>query len=119
MDKKILAIDDELFIRELVQDFLELENYHCETASNLEQAVQLIESGEHTFALILLDRNLEDKSPEEVIIELRAVQSETPIVIMTGDLDIPDDFLSKYNISAVINKPFQYDEFINTVKQSL
>jgi DNA-binding response OmpR family regulator len=38
MGKKILTIDDEDFIRDLVHDFLELEGIECDKAANVEDA---------------------------------------------------------------------------------
>jgi len=117
MDKKILTVDDEDFIRELVRDFLELEGIECETAPNLSEALGKLKDGD--FDLILLDRNLEDEKVEDVVTALRGIKKAIPIVIMTGDLDVPDEFINEYNISEIIHKPFQYDEFIKTVKKNL
>jgi DNA-binding NtrC family response regulator len=66
-----------------------------------------------------LDRNLEEKSVEDVITDLRKVRNDIPIIIMTGDLDIPSNFIEEYNISEVIHKPFQFDEFIKIVNNNL
>lgn len=117
MGKKILVIDDELFIRELVQDFLEIEGLFCKIAANLDEALALFK--EECFDLVLLDRNLGDMQAEEVLGELRAVQTKIPIIMMTGDLDIPEKLITDFNISTVINKPFQYDEFIDIINKNL
>ncbi len=117
MEKNILAIDDEIFIRELVQDFLEIEGMGCEIAANLKEALDIFKK--NSFDLILLDRNLEDKLVEDVVSALRKIQNDIPIIIMTGDLDVPDTFIKKYNIAAVIHKPFQYDYFIDVINKNL
>ncbi len=117
MEKKILVIDDELFIRELVQDFLEIEGIACNVAADIEEGLALL-NGE-AFHLILLDRNLGEMKAEDVLSRLRAIEKDIPIIIMTGDLDVPEECFSKYNISTVVNKPFQYDEFIKVIKKNL
>ncbi len=117
MTKKILTIDDEVFIRDLVQDFLELEGFFCKTAANLKEALLLLKK--ENYDLILLDRNLEDERAEDVIQNLRSINNEISIIIMTGDMDVPDNIISEFNISAIINKPFQYDAFIEVIKKNL
>jgi DNA-binding response OmpR family regulator len=54
--RKVLVVDDENFIRELVCDFLEFENIECDKAENQEVALELISKND--YDLILLDRNL-------------------------------------------------------------
>jgi DNA-binding response OmpR family regulator len=115
--KKILVVDDEAFIRELVKDFLEFENISCEEADDLDSAIDLL--SQSTFDLILLDRNLRNYKAEDIIKELRQVNQTIPIVILTGDHMVDEDFLTSINASGIIYKPFQVNEFLVKINSYL
>lgn len=53
MAKRILVVDDDLYIRELYEEILKDEQYTVETASNGEEALGKLQEG--GFDLVLLD----------------------------------------------------------------
>lgn len=111
--KKVLVIDDEDFIRELVKDFLELENILCDEAEDVQAAVKLVKS--HKYKLILLDRNLGNSKAENIIPELKEYSHDTPIVILTGDPQYDSSNLPKIGADSIIYKPFQVDGFMKKI----
>ncbi|MGE5343289.1 MAG: response regulator [Candidatus Omnitrophota bacterium] len=116
-EKKILVIDDEDFIRELVKDFLELEGVQCQDAETLNEAMKLLET--ETFDLILLDRNLGEIRTEDFIPELKKKsRNNVPILLLTGDqLDYP--LLKGVGANGIIFKPFQVSDFLDTIHKYL
>lgn len=116
-EKKVLVIDDEDFIRELVKDFLELDEVECLGAETREAALELVSN--HKFDLVLVDRNLGNIKAEEFITEIRDIQPEVPIVILTGDPNCGDKYLKDTGASGIIFKPFQVTEFMGCVNKFL
>ena len=116
-EKKVLVIDDEDFIRELIKDFLELESVRCVGAENAGQGLKLI--GEENFDLILLDRNLGKMRAEDFIAQIRCQQKNVPIVILTGDQQCSSDYLGKIGANGIIFKPFQVNDFMENIKKFL
>ena len=118
-EKKVLVIDDEDFIRELIKDFLELENVRCAGAENADQGLKLI--AEENFDLILLDRNLGKGKlkAEDLIAQIRSQQKNVPIVILTGDQQSGSDYLEKIGADGIIFKPFQVNDFMENIKEFL
>ncbi|GEM_PF-1042245 len=116
-DKKVLVIDDEDFIRELVKDFLEMDEVQCSTADTPEMALTLVT--QERFNLILLDRNLGKIKAEDLIIKLKSEQPGVPILILTGDQHIDEKYIKEVKAEGVIFKPFQIGEFLQTVKKYL
>jgi len=116
-EKKVLVIDDEDFIRELIKDFLELENVGCAGAENVDQGLKLI--AEENFDLILLDRYLGKLKAEDFIAQIRSQQENVPIVILTGDQQCSSDYLERIGANGIIFKPFQVNDFMKNIKEFL
>lgn len=115
--KKILVIDDEDFIRELVKDFLEMENIQCDGAETAEDGLGLLL--DNHYNLILLDRNLGKNKAEDIIQKIREVDTDIPILILTGDADCDDAYLERIGADGIVFKPFQVNDFIMKIKRSL
>lgn len=116
-EKKVLVIDDEDFIRELIKDFLDLAEIQCQGAENAEQGLKWI--AEETFDLILLDRNLGKFKAEDLIAQIKHHQKNVPIVILTGDQQSSRDYLEKTGANGIIFKPFQVNDFMENIKEFL
>ncbi|HLP44697.1 MAG TPA: response regulator [Candidatus Kapabacteria bacterium] len=108
--KKVLVIDDEEFIRDLVKEFLDTEEHHCDVAKDPEQGLNLI-ARQH-YDVILLDRNLGKNKAENVIHKIHMIAPEVPVVILTGDPECQEVFLEKIGASGVVFKPFQVTDLI-------
>jgi len=116
-EKKVLVIDDEDFIRDLVKEFLELSEVQCEETGSSEVALKLV--SEEDFHLILLDRNLGDYKAEDFITRIKAVRNDIPIVILTGDPRCDKKYLKRIGADGIIFKPFQVAEFTESVSKFL
>jgi two-component system alkaline phosphatase synthesis response regulator PhoP len=115
--KKILVIDDEEFIRDVVKDFLEMEDIHTEGAETSEQGLELMTR--NNYNLILLDRNLGEGKAERVIEQIRKINRDIPIIILTGDTECDEAHLKQIGAVEVVFKPFQMDEFVEKVNRFL
>lgn len=112
-EKKVLVIDDEDFIRELVKDFLEMEKIQCDGAETAEEGLELITA--NNYNLILLDRNLGKSKAEDIIQKIHDIDGGLPILILTGDADCDDAYQKKVGADGVVFKPFQVTDFIDTI----
>ena len=116
-EKRVLVIDDEDFIRELVKDFLEMDDVLCDGVANAEDAFKLI--AKVPFNLILLDRNLGTRKAEDVIATIRELNDQIPIIILTGDPHCDDDYLEEIGANGIIFKPFQVADFMKKISTYL
>ena len=115
--KKVLVIDDESFIRDLVSDFLDLKNIQCDEAENAKRALEKF--SKNRYSLVLLDVNLGKSSAAEVIIELKKIRTDVPILLLTGDPNYSPDYSGQIGADGIIYKPFQVDPFIENVMKFL
>ncbi|HEY5556731.1 response regulator transcription factor [Acetobacterium sp.] len=102
--KKVLVVDDEVKIIEVVKSYLESKGFTVFSAENGKQALNIFES--ENISLIVLDLMLPDMSGEEICMEIRK-KSRVPIIMLTAKVE-ESDMLKGLNIGAddYITKPF-------------
>lgn len=79
---RILVIDDEPSIRDLLHTVLTRRGHEVITASNGRNG--LARFREDRPGLTILDLKMPDKGGLEVLTEIRTIDQETPILILTG-----------------------------------
>jgi len=117
---KILIVDNNKEIIELVTQMLDETGYRFAEAYDGEQAVQMVQN--ERFDLILLDMKLPKMSGYEVIGRLKQNKRthDIPILIMSAfsvDMDNVDQ-ISDESIIPMIKKPFDINEIKKVVKES-
>lgn len=110
---KILIVDDEEKIVEVVKSYLEHSGYQVYTAYNGKQALEMFEKV--SPALVVLDLMLPDITGEEVCKILRK-KSRVPIMMLTAKVD-EDNILQGLALGAddYITKPFSLRQFVARV----
>lgn len=116
-EKKVLVIDDEDFIRELVKDFLEMDNVDCAGVGDIEEGLEIIQR--EKLSLILLDRHLGEHKAEDVIARIREISPKIPIVILTGDPQCDEEYREQAGADGIIFKPFQVADFMDSINKFL
>jgi len=82
MGSKILIVDDDAHLRETLRDLLEMEGYQVFEASSGAEAMSAVASD--FFHIILMDFNLTDKTGIEVIKDIRRLNTDSQILMMTA-----------------------------------
>ncbi len=117
MNEKILVVDDEPSIVDLIKMELEFEGYQVFTAYDGLEAVE--KALEIKPDLILLDIMLPKKNGYDVCREL-VPQLSTPIILLTAKTDIIDKVLGlELGADDYITKPFDNRELLARVKAHL
>jgi len=111
---KLLIVDDEEDILEILQFNLENEGFVIDTASSGEEALERL-TPEHK--LILLDVMMDGMSGFRLAEKLRKDNIQTPIVFLTAK-ETENDMLTGFSVGAddYIIKPFSIKEVIARVK---
>lgn len=107
--KRILVVDDEMDLREILRFNLEVAGYAVDTAASAEEALECL-SAEH--ALLLLDVMMEGRSGLELAQLLREERGlDTPIIFLTA-CSQEDDLLRGFAAGGddYISKPFSFRE---------
>ena len=118
--QRILVVDDEEDLCEILRFNLEAEGYEVETANSAEEALELITHHSSLITLILLDVMMDKMSGFEMAQRLREAGDNTPIIFLTAR-DAHDDQLQGFGVGAddYITKPFSFDTVLARVKAVL
>lgn len=111
--KKILVVDDEPKIVEVVKSYLEQSGYEVFEAYNGKQALEIFEK--IAPGLVVLDLMLPDFSGEEICQRIRK-QSRVPIIMLTAKVE-EEEILKGLDVGAddYITKPFSPRQLIARV----
>lgn len=114
MNEKILVVDDEAAIVDLIKMELEFEGYQVETAYDGEEA---IEKGKHWCPdLIVLDIMLPKVNGYDVCKTLSPIL-DVPIILLTAKTDIVDKVLGlELGADDYLTKPFDNRELLARIK---
>jgi DNA-binding response OmpR family regulator len=113
---RILVVEDEVKISDIVKAYLEKESFDVTVASTGEEAISAIKNG---FDLIILDLMLPDMDGEDICETIRK-DSDVPIIMLTAKTD-EDDRVTGLGLGAddYVVKPFSPRELVARVKALL
>ncbi|MFA9372527.1 MAG: response regulator transcription factor [Poseidonibacter sp.] len=112
---KILVLEDNERLLNLMKNSLEKENYKVDTFTNGEDALESLENG---YSCFILDINVPNIDGLSLLELLRLNHKETPAIIISSNHDL--EFIQKaYELSCddYIKKPFFILELIEKVKK--
>lgn len=111
--KKILVVDDELKIVEIIKTYLENSGYSVLSAYNGKDALDIFEKNRPN--LVILDLMLPDISGEEICMTIRK-KSRVPILMLTAKIE-EEDILKGLDIGAddYVIKPFSAKQLVARV----
>lgn len=112
---KILVVDDEKSIVNLIRMNLELEGYQVVISMNGIDAIEKFET--ERPELVILDIMLPDISGHEVIRKFQKIDSEIPVIMLTANSQINDKLLGlQLGADDYITKPFNSIELMLRIK---
>lgn len=119
--KRILVVDDEKPLRDILELTLCDEGYQVLTAADGNEAMELARTVH--FDLVVTDIRMPGKDGIETIKELRVLDRKLKIIAMSGGQPGGiGDYLTlakALGASAVLKKPFSSDHFISTLRAVL
>jgi CheY-like chemotaxis protein len=118
MKAKILVIEDEQDVLELLKDILIDNGHEVETATHGRQGLKMF--SEHHFDLVFTDLGMPEMSGWQVAKEVKKINKETPVALITGwEVQLDQSELKKSGVNLLVNKPFQVDEIRRLVDEGI
>ncbi|HTJ85791.1 MAG TPA: sigma-54 dependent transcriptional regulator [Terriglobales bacterium] len=114
----VLIIDDEAEIRESLQTLLEIEGYGVETAINGEDGLSRL--GERPFDLVLLDLALPGRSGLEILPDIRALDPQISVIMITAYGTVEDAVRAMQSGAAnFLQKPWDNEKLLADVRSAV
>jgi two-component system OmpR family response regulator len=106
---KILVVDDEPSVREMVSDALSLAGYTIQIAADGFEALQALKKDK--FDLLVADVNMPRVSGYELVERIRVNENTIPVIFLTARLEKPD-IAKGFRAGAddYLGKPFSLEE---------
>lgn len=118
--KKILYIEDELLMQNIVNKILSREGYFVEVAKDGKDAIQKLEDNHYDFDLVITDIMMPYANGFEIISKIRTTElnSTLPIIIISS-VGNEDAVLEGFKLGAddYLKKPIMAGELLIRVKK--
>src|ERR1700745_784114 len=117
--ERILIVDDEETIREIVSSMLTSANFNCRQAASGREALALLDSGE-AFELMLSDLMMAELDGIGLLERTKEKFHDMPVVMVTAvhDISVALDALRNGAYDYLL-KPFEREQLLATVRRAL
>ena len=117
MKSKIMVVDDEMHIRELVRFYLDKAGFDTIEAANAEEALDIVEN--QYIDLAVVDIMMPGMDGFELVEQMRQYR-EFPVIMLTAKSQSKDKLRGfSLGIDHYVTKPFDQDELMERVKTIL
>jgi DNA-binding response OmpR family regulator len=114
---RILCIDDEPELRELLHDLLEVYHHKVSVAPGGREGVEMFQSnlrGSEPFEIVITDLGMPDMDGHHVARAIKAASPRTPVIMLTGwGTIMKTEGETAADVDAVLSKPPRMQELNN------
>ena len=115
---RILVIDDEDSVRDVLSRMLKAKGHQVAVASNGEEGIERFRS--EPFDLVFTDLGMPKLSGWDVGKTIKTINPKVPIAMITGwGVELDREKLNENGIDLSIAKPFNFDQIINLVSEAM
>ena len=118
--KRVLVVDDEAMLRDILKNFLVQEGYEVVAAADGEEALEICSRPESGIDAVILDITLPGIDGMETFDRLKEIDDQMKVVIATGDpyrQSVHD--LMRRGAAGMLSKPFRPQHLSEVIKQVL
>ncbi|MBC9934020.1 ATP-binding response regulator [Chitinophaga qingshengii] len=114
-DLKVLVVEDDFLSTAPFRSWARTREFTLWLADDVVETQRIIKSEQPD--IVFLDAHLSDISLDEMIHEIRIIDSAIPIVVISGDEAVAEMACVKdFDIATVLLKPFTEHEFLNAIE---
>ncbi|MFN8019989.1 MAG: ATP-binding protein [Acidimicrobiales bacterium] len=116
----VMVVDDDDQVRDIVGDVLRRAGFQVIAVARGREAIGLFATRHATIDCVVLDLTMPDLTGDEVMVVLRAVAPNVPIVLISGYLGSdPVREAATMKATDFVQKPFLPDDLVDAVRRSL
>ena len=118
--RRILVVDDEDIVAELIKGVLAGEGAEVLSAANGHEAIDIFEKRHNSIDLVILDMIMPGMNGDEVLKVLREIRDDIKIIISSGFMNEDQrEKLQEYRIEGFLDKPYNDKDVLNVVSGTL
>jgi CheY-like chemotaxis protein len=115
---RILVIDDEEPVRDVLSRMLKTKGHEVVVASNGEEGIDRFKDGK--FDLVLTDLGMPKISGWEVGKTIKGMDPKVPVAMITGwGMELNREKMAESGIDLIVSKPFDFDQVIRLISDAM
>lgn len=117
---KILLVDDDGFMRELIRSVLEPEGFEVTACGDVDQGISAL--GKEDFDLIISDMVMPGKTGPDFMEHIKRSKINVPVLAITAGVEnAVDEYVNYADLFAdeTMAKPFVHKELVATVRRMI
>ncbi|MCB0036213.1 MAG: response regulator, partial [Anaerolineales bacterium] len=117
--KKILIIDDEVSVRDAIQDIFELVSIDSLIAENGYQGLEIYQTHKDIIGLIILDLKMPGQSGMETLQQIHQLNKKVPVLISSGYTEEKAAEHFADQVTHFLPKPFKAHSLLKAIQDAL
>ena len=116
----ILVVDDQDYVVEVAQAFLERAGHRVFTAGGGKAAIDCFRERGHEIDAVLLDLSMPDTNGEQVLTEMQRIRPDVRVVIATGyTAETDSKRLVSHGVVGFVRKPYEPEAILEQIGRAL
>ena len=116
--RKVLVVDDEHLILQIISDIFTGEGYDVVTAFNFDKALQLLK--EDSFHAVLTDIRMPKNNGMDLLESIRVFSMDLPVIIMTGFASLETAMEAvKHGAFDYLTKPLDFNKLKSVLRHAI
>lgn len=115
----ILLVDDETDVVDVEKELLECLGYKVTAMTSSREAISRFRRDPTGFSLVITDYNMPELNGLELTCQLKHLSPQTPVVLVSGYLNLSRDAARQAGVDAAMTKPIHLKELGNVVREAL
>jgi DNA-binding NtrC family response regulator len=120
MSERILIVEDDADMRELLEEILSEAGFEVVLAANGRFALRHIEDGQEQIDLVVTDVQMPEMKGDELLTKVREARKETPVIVITAFGSVENAVeMVKRGAFSYLTKPFATKDLLGIVRAAL
>ena len=116
-DERILLIDDEKAILDMVEQILSRFGYKVTSHNMGIEALEYFKKSPYDFDLVITDMSMPELTGSEILTEVKKVRSEIPVILCTGLSEtIANEMVCAVKPDKILMKPASKDDLLKAIR---
>ncbi len=117
-NERILIVDDEHVIAEMIRLFFQKLGYEIKTAPGGAEAFEIFSEAPQYFDLIITDQVMPGMTGLELIQEIKKIRPDIPVILCTGYSDIAEPVKAReIGVNEFLSKPVMTEELAGAIRR--
>jgi len=118
MKAKILVIEDDEEVREILSEILLQAGHEVEVATEGTQGVEMF--SKKAYDMVVTDLGMPGISGWEVAEKVKGINGKIPVAVITGwNIQLDGSEMKRKGIDLIINKPFEINQVLGFIQEGL